>query len=127
MATFVSGLEGADIALPIVVAVAIHNIPEGIAVSVPILQATGNRRKAFWYSALSGTRRAGRRTVRTAFLMPIWTPAVNSVCLAAVAGIMVYIAFDELLPNSEAYGHHHWAIGGVIAGMVIMAFGLLLF
>ncbi|WP_363322815.1 zinc transporter ZupT [uncultured Muribaculum sp.] len=127
VATFVSGLEGADIALPIVVAVAIHNIPEGIAVSVPILQATGNRRKAFWYSALSGLAEPVGALFALLFLLPLWTPVVSSVCLAAVAGIMVYIAFDELLPNSEAYGHHHWAIGGVIAGMAVMAFGLLLF
>ena len=127
VATFVSGLEGADIALPIVVAVAIHNIPEGIAVSVPIYQATGNRRTAFWYSVLSGLAEPVGALFALIFLMPVWTPVVNSICLAAVAGIMVYIAFDELLPNSEAYGHHHWAIGGVIAGMAVMAFGLLLF
>ena len=95
--------------------------------SVPIYQATGNRRKAFWYSVLSGLAEPVGALFALIFLMPVWTPVVNSICLAAVAGIMVYIAFDELLPNSEAYGHHHWAIGGVIAGMAVMAFGLLLF
>lgn len=59
--------------------------------------------------------------------MPIWTPAVNAVCMAAVAGIMVFISFDELLPGAEEYGHHHWSIAGVIAGMAVMGFGLLLF
>lgn len=127
IATFVSGLEGADIALPIVVAVAIHNIPEGVAVSVPILQSTGSRKKAFWLSVASGLAEPLGALFALLFLVPLWTPAVNAVCMATVAGIMVYIAFDELLPNSEAYGHHHWAIGGVIAGMAVMAFGLLLF
>lgn len=127
IATFVSGLESLDIALPIVVAVAIHNIPEGIAVSVPVYHATGSRKKALWFSIASGLAEPLGALFALAFLMPIWTPAVNAVCLAAVAGIMVFISFDELLPSSEEYGHHHYAIGGVILGMAVMGFGLLLF
>jgi ZIP family zinc transporter len=61
------------------------------------------------------------------FLLPFWTPTVGALLLAAVAGIMVYISFDELLPGAEEYGHHHFAIGGVILGMAIMAFSFLLF
>lgn len=127
IATFVSGLESLDIALPIVVAVAIHNIPEGIAVSVPIYHSTRSRKKALWFSIASGFAEPLGALFALAFLMPIWTPAVNAVCLAAVAGIMVFISFDELLPSSEEYGHHHFAIGGVILGMALMGFGLLLF
>lgn len=127
IATFVLGLEGLDIALPIVIAIAIHNIPEGIAVSVPIYHATGNRRKALLYSFLSGLAEPVGAVFALIFLMPIWTPLVNSVCLAAVSGIMVFIAFDELLPSAEEYGHHHYAISGVILGMLVMGFGLLLF
>lgn len=127
IATFVSGLESIDIALPILIAVAIHNIPEGIAVSVPIYHATGSRRKALWFSVSSGFAEPVGALFALLFLIPIWTPVVNAVCMAGVAGVMVYIAFDELLPNSEAYGHHHYAIGGVVTGMAVMGFGLLLF
>ena len=127
IATFVSALEGLDIALPIVIAIAIHNIPEGIAVSVPIYHSTGSRKKALLYSTLSGVAEPVGALFALAFLMPIWTPAVNAVCMAAVAGIMVFISFDELLPGAEEYGHHHWSIAGVIAGMAVMGFGLLLF
>ncbi len=127
IATFVSGLESLDIALPVVVAVAIHNIPEGIAVSVPIYHSTGSRRKALWFSFASGFAEPLGALFALFFLMPFWTPAVNAVCLAAVSGIMVYISFDELLPSAEEYGHHHFAIGGVIVGMALMGFGLLLF
>ena len=122
-----SGLESIDIALPILIAVAIHNIPEGIAVSVPIYHATGSRRKALWFSVASGFAEPVGALFALLFLIPIWTPVVNAVCMAGVAGVMVYIAFDELLPNSEAYGHHHYAIGGVVTGMAVMGFGLLLF
>lgn len=127
IATFVSGLESLDIALPIVVAVAIHNIPEGIAVSVPVYHSTGSRKKALWFSIASGFAEPLGALFALAFLMPIWAPVVNAVCLAAVAGIMVYISFDELLPSAEEYGHHHYAIGGVILGMAVMGFGLLMF
>ncbi len=58
--------------------------------------------------------------------MPFWSPQVNAVCLAAVAGIMVYISFDELLPGAERHGHHHAALIGVILGMAVMAASLLL-
>lgn len=51
---------------------------------------------------------------------------LNAYLLAFVSGIMVYISFDELLPGTEKYGHHHWGIGGVIAGMAVMAGSLLL-
>lgn len=127
MATFVSALEGLDVALPIVIAIAIHNIPEGIAVSVPIYHSTGNRRKALSYSVLTGLAEPVGALFGMAFLLPFWTPVVSSLLLAAVAGIMVYISFDELLPSAEEYGHHHFAIGGVIIGMAVMAFSLLLF
>lgn len=127
MATFVSALEGLDVALPIVIAIAIHNIPEGIAVSVPIYHSTGSRKKALKYSVLTGLTEPIGALFGLLFLLPFWTPVVAAFVLAAVAGIMVYISFDELLPGAEEYGHHHFAIGGVIVGMVVMAFSLLLF
>lgn len=125
MATFISALDGLDVALPIVIAIAIHNIPEGIAVSVPIYQATGDRRKAFRYSLLTGLAEPVGAVAGMALLLPFWSPLVNAICLATVAGIMVYISFDELLPGSERYGHHHLALAGVIAGMALMGLTLI--
>ena len=127
MATFVSALDGWDIALPIVLAIAIHNIPEGIAVSVPIYQATGSRSRAIKYSLLSGLAEPVGALVGGLILIPFWTPAVNGLILAAVAGIMVYISFDELLPSAHSYGHHHAAIGGVVLGFALMAVSLQMF
>lgn len=125
MATFVSSIDGLEVALPIVIAIAIHNIPEGIAVSVPIYHSTGNRRKAIGYTLLSGLAEPVGALVGMAFLLPFWTPIVNAFCLASVAGVMVYIAFDELLPNAESFGHHHLSLSGVIAGMAVMAVTML--
>lgn len=126
LATFTAALDNIDVAIPIVFAIAIHNIPEGIAVSVPIYHATGNRKKAFYYSLLSGMAEPLGALIGILILLPFWTPVINALLLAFVAGIMVYISFDELLPGAEKYGHHHCAIGGVVIGMALMAFSLLI-
>lgn len=127
LATFVSALQSPSIAIPIVVAIAIHNIPEGIAVSVPIYQATGSRRKAFCYSFLSGLAEPLGALVGYLLLLPLMNDAVFGVIFAAVAGIMVFISFDELLPAAREYGEHHLSIYGLISGMAVMAVSLLLF
>ena len=127
LATFVSALQSPSIAIPIVVAIAIPNIPEGIAVSVPIYQATGSRKKAFCYSFLSGLAEPLGALIGWLLLMPIMTDTVFGIIFAAVAGIMVFISFDELLPAAREYGEHHLSIYGLISGMGVMAVSLLLF
>lgn len=127
IATFTSALNGLEVALPITFAIAIHNIPEGIAVSVPIYHATGNKKKAFWLSFLSGMAEPVGALFGFLILMPFWTPALNGFILAAVSGIMVFISMDELLPSAQKYGEHHLSIIGLIGGMITMALSLFLF
>ena len=121
MATFATALNDIDLAIPIMIAIAIHNIPEGMAVSVPIYHATGNRRRAFWLSFFSGMAEPIGAAIGFFFLLPFWSPSVNAILLSVVSGIMVYISFDELLPATERFGHHHIGILGVIIGMLLMA------
>jgi zinc transporter, ZIP family len=127
LATFISAIQDPALGISIAVAIAIHNIPEGIAVSVPIYYATGSRRKAFLYSFLSGLAEPIGALVGFFILLQFFTEAVFGIVFASVAGIMVYIALDELLPTAEKYGEHHIAIYGVISGMVVMALSLLMF
>lgn len=127
IATFTSALGSLDVAIPITLAIAIHNIPEGIAVAVPIYHATGSRKKAFWYSFLSGLSEPFGALIAYIFLMQFWTPAMNGIVLAAVSGIMVFISLDELLPSAEKYGKHHISIMGLVFGMLVMALSLFLF
>lgn len=127
LATFVSALQEPKVAIPIVVAIAIHNIPEGIAVSVPIYQATGSRQKAFYYSFLSGLAEPLGALLGWLVLCPVMSASVFGILFAAVAGIMVFISFDELLPAAREYGEHHLSLYGLISGMVVMAISLLLF
>lgn len=127
LATFVSALQEPHLAIPIVVAIAIHNIPEGIAVSVPIYYATGSKKKAFVYSFLSGLSEPLGALLGWLVLMPIMNDVIFGVIFAGVAGIMVFISFDELLPAAREYGEHHLSIYGLIVGMAVMAVSLLLF
>ena len=126
LATFASTLNDVRLGVFIAVAIAIHNIPEGIAVSVPVFYATSNKNKAFFYSFLSGTSEPVGAIVGYLILLPFLTPAVLAALLALIAGIMIYISVDELLPMAHRYGHGHTAIAGIVSGMLVMAVSLLI-
>lgn len=133
LAAFLAALEDPGLGMAIAMAIALHNIPEGISVSVPIFYATGKRRKAFLYSMLSGLAEpigAGVAYLALRFFMGGEDGALPSqlmgILFGGVAGIMVYISLDELLPTSRAYGRGHDSLFGLAAGMLVMAVSLLL-
>lgn len=126
LATFLSALEDPAVGLAIAIAVALHNIPEGVSVAVPIFYATGRRRAAFGWSLLSGLAEPLGAAVGYLVLRPYLTSSVMGVLFGAVAGIMVYISLDELLPTSRAFGKGHDSLYGLLAGMGTMALSLLL-
>ena len=127
LATFTAALSDPNLGIPIAVAIAIHNIPEGIAVAVPIFYATGSRMKAFKLSFLSGLSEPLGALIGYIILYRFFNDVMFGFIFASVAGIMVYISLDELLPSAREYGEHHLAIYGLIAGMAVMALSLLLF
>jgi zinc transporter, ZIP family len=127
LATFIGALQDPALGISIAVAIAIHNIPEGIAVSVPLYYATKSRGKAFFYSFASGLAEPVGALIGYFLLRRFLSDAAFGIVFAAVAGIMVYISLDELLPTAEEYGEHHIAIIGLIGGMVVMALSLVLF
>lgn len=126
IATFVSALNDPNLGLAIAIAVAIHNIPEGIAVSVPIFYATGNRKKAFKLSFLSGLAEPVGAFVAYLLLMPFLNDIMFGMIFAGVAGIMVFISLDELLPAAQKYDEAHSSIYGVVLGMIVMGISLVL-
>lgn len=127
LAVFSSAVTG-DRAFGVLVAVAIavHNIPEGISVSIPISEATGNRRRAFLFSFAAGLAEPLGALIGYAVIFSFLTPTLIYSLLAFAAGIMVYISLDELLPTAHLYGKEHFVIIGVIAGMLVMAISILL-
>lgn len=127
LATFIAALQEPHLGIAIAVAIAIHNIPEGISVSVPIYYATGSKKKALFYSFLSGVSEPVGALVGYYLFRSFISDALFGYLFAFVAGIMVFISLDELLPAAREYGEHHLSIYGLIAGMIVMAVSLLLF
>lgn len=127
LATFMSALSDPTLGTSVAIAVAIHNIPEGIAVSIPIYYATGSRKQALLYSSLSGLSEPVGALVGYALLAPFFNELIFGIVFAAVAGIMVFISLDQLLPTARDFGKHHHAIYGMVAGMAVMAVSLVLF
>lgn len=127
LATFMSALTDPTLGITIAVAIAIHNVPEGISVSVPVYYATGSKKKAFYYSFLSGLAEPVGALIGYLVLYQFFDDTMFGILFAMVAGIMVFISLDELLPSAQRYGEHHLSIYGLIVGMMVMALSLLLF
>ncbi|WP_052795505.1 zinc transporter ZupT [Campylobacter jejuni] len=123
-ATFISSLDNLTLGIAIAIAVAIHNIPEGLAVSLPIYHATGDKKKAFIYSTLSGFAEPLGAFFGALILLPFIGDLTLAISFAIVAGIMIFISLDELLPAAKTYDKAHDSLYGVIAGMMIMALSL---
>jgi ZIP family zinc transporter len=131
IATFIGALNDPQMGTGITFAIAIHNIPEGIAVAIPIYYATKSKGKALLYATLSGMSEVIGAVLCLGVTALFGIELTGSgpafpLILAAVAGIMIYISLDELLPTAEKYGKHHVAIAGVVAGMAIMGISLLI-
>jgi ZIP family zinc transporter len=127
LATFSAALYDPAIGISIAIAIAIHNIPEGIAVAVPIKAATGSRRKALFHSFLSGLAEPIGALVGYTILLQFFSPLTFGILFAGVAGIMVFISLDELIPTAREYDAGHTSIYGIVSGMAVMALSLLLF
>lgn len=126
LGTFLVTSQNMAIGISIAFAIALHNIPEGIAVALPIYHATGKKRMAIWYSFWTGiTEPIG--AIIGMLLLQFFLPQVFvGLSMAAVVGIMIYISFDTLLPLSHEYGDWHYAITGIMSGMIIIWASLLL-
>ncbi|HEY0633747.1 MAG TPA: zinc transporter ZupT [Gammaproteobacteria bacterium] len=126
IATFMTTVENPMVGLTIAIAIALHNIPEGISIAVPIFYATGSRRCAFWYSFASGLAEPIGALTAYLVLKPFLNDLLLGMVLAVVAGIMVFISLDQLIPNAKKYGSGHQAVYGLIAGMGLMALTLVM-
>jgi ZIP family zinc transporter len=126
MATFMGAMHDPKLGVVIAVAIALHNIPEGLAIAVPICAATNNRRRAFLWSVLSGLAEPVGAGLAALVLLPFLNDVVLGYTLAAVAGVMVFISLDELVPVSRSFGeqYEHLSILGVMVGMVAIALSL---
>lgn len=125
MATFLVSSQDIRLGIPVAIAIAIHNIPEGIAIALPIFHATGKKRLAILYSFLSGISEPIGGLIGVLLLKTVMPAQAVGVMTAAVAGIMVYLSFDTLLPLAREYGENHHVIIGIVSGMLIMSLSLI--
>lgn len=126
VATFIGTVEDVELGIILAIAIALHNIPEGIAVSVPVYTYTNDRKKAFFWSFISGISEFIGALIVGFIFLPFINNFLLGAMLAIVAGIMIYISLDELLPVSHSIGKEHFSILGLIAGMFVMAVSLIL-
>jgi len=127
IATFMAGYSDMRVGLPVAFSIAMHNIPEGIAVAVPVFYGTGSRGKAFLYSAVSGLSEPLGALIAYLCLAPFLNSATLGGVFGVVAGIMVYIAFGELVPASERYRRPRAAVAGITGGAVLMLVVMMIF
>lgn len=127
MATFIAAVKDPTLGITIAIAIAIHNIPEGISVSIPVYCATGSKKQALLLSWLSGLAEPVGATIVYFIFMPFLNDTIFGILFAAIAGIMVFISLDELLPAAREFGEHHLSIYGLISGMMVIALSLLIF
>lgn len=127
IATFMAGYSNFRVGLPVTISIAMHNIPEGIAVAVPVYYGTGSRAKALGYSALSGLSEPLGALAAYLILAPFLSPLLLGIIYGTVAGIMIYISFDELLPASEKYKSAFEPIAGILTGFLVMWIALKVF
>ncbi len=125
MATFLVSSHDIMLGIPVAIAIAIHNIPEGIAIALPIFHATGKKRLAILYTFLSGISEPVGGLIGVVLLKTIMPAQSIGIMTAAVAGIMVYLSFDTLLPLAREYGENHHVIIGIVSGLLIMSLSLI--
>ncbi|RYZ81568.1 MAG: zinc transporter ZupT, partial [Proteobacteria bacterium] len=127
MATFAASLKNIELGSSIAFAIGIHNIPEGIAIAVPVYMSTKSKSKAVAFATLAGLCEPLGALFAFGLMQHYWNDYILGILFAAVAGIMVFISLDQLLPHAERYGYHHFSIYGLVAGMAVMAGSLLFF
>ena len=120
IATFMAGFEDLTLGISIAIAISLHNIPEGIAVAMPIYFSTGSRKKALYYTTISALAEPLGALLAFLVLRPFFGPGVLAAVFAAVAGIMVYISVEELIPSSRQYGHDRAALLATLTGICLM-------
>ncbi len=126
ISTFMSALKDPTMGISVAVAIGIHNVTVGMAIAIPIYFATGDKKKAVLYSLFTAICAPIGALLAYFFLNSYLNEVVFGVIFSAVAGIMVFISLDEILPTAEKYGEHHYVIYGVISGMIVMAISLLI-
>ena len=126
LSTFFMTTQDVALGVSVAMAIAIHNIPAGIAIALPIYHATGKKRLAILYSFLSGVSELVGAIIGLVLLQTVMPQMAVGFIFATVAGILIYISFDTILPLSREYGDGHYSVFGVMSGMFVIWLSLLM-
>ncbi len=115
-----AGLESASVtaAIALAIGIGIQNLPEGMAVSMPLRREGLSRRRAFWWGQVSGMVEPAAGVLGAALVM-LFQPMLPY-ALAFAAGAMIYVVAEELIPEAQRGGHTDVGTGGVMIGFTVM-------
>ncbi|KAG2271114.1 hypothetical protein Bca52824_065669 [Brassica carinata] len=124
MAVFLGSIKGMRVGVNLALAIALHNIPEGVAVALPIYFATESKWQAFKLATLSGLAEP-LGVIIVAYLFPSsLSPEILEGLLGAVGGIMAFLTLHEMLPLAFDYAGQKQAVKAVFVGMACMSASL---
>jgi len=106
--------------LTIAMAIGLQNMPEGLAVALPLLREQYSRGRSLWYATLTGLVEPIGGLLGVA-MVSIFKPILPW-GPAFAAGAMLFVVGDEMIPESHRKGFAREATFGLIAGFVVMMF-----
>ena len=127
IATFMTAYNDLSMGISLGIAIMLHNIPEGVSISVPIYYSTGNKFKGLLYTLISGLAEPLGALMAYIVLKPFINDLMISIVLILVAGIMITLAIEEMLPEANSHNKTKQSILGLIIGLILVIINMLLF
>lgn len=125
IATYMTSLNDLEMGIHLSIAIALHNIPEGISIAIPIYYATKSKKRALFYTFISGASEIIGAIICSLFLKNIINELMLGLLYSVIAGIMIQISVYELIPTARKY-----RVGKVVSfliGSLIMIISCLAF
>ena len=127
IATFISSMNDISLGIKLSISIMFHNIPEGISIAVPIYYATKSKKKAIFHTFLSGFAEPLGAFLAFLFLKNYITNTMISMVLLFVAGIMITLSINEMLPKALSYKENRYIYLGLILGIILILINHFLF
>jgi len=127
VATFIGSVKDVNLGLKLSLAIMFHNIPEGISIAVPIYYATGSKAKALYNTFLSGLAEPLGALLAFMFLKKYINDLMISITLLFVAGIMITLSINEMLPKALSYKENKFIYIGLFMGIILIIVNHILF
>ena len=120
IATYLSTESNFKLGLSLTIAIALHNIPEGISIALPIYYGSKSRGKALIYTLFSALSEPLGALLAYLFLSKTITNNIMGILMSLIAGIMIQISIYELLPTSLKFKNKKLTILSFILGIFFM-------